>query len=131
MAFLYDKTGKLNIVVSDETEQRFRQAIADIKGFKKGNISEAAEEAFDLWFTNNYRPRSRKTEITGSWTVHHRSSFCHDVIGFFSFLKRPRLFHHYRLGICTSQLPVLSRRRHRSILINSYYCVNFRNLGGH
>lgn len=55
----------MNIVVSDETEQRFRQAIADIKGFKKGNISKAAEEAFDLWITNNYRPRSRKTEITG------------------------------------------------------------------
>jgi hypothetical protein len=65
MAFLYDRMGKLNIVVSDETEQRFRQAIADIKGFKKGNISKAAEEAFDLWITNNYRPRSRKTEITG------------------------------------------------------------------
>jgi hypothetical protein len=65
MAFLYDRMGKLNIVVSDETEKRFRQAIADIKGFKKGNISEAAEEAFDLWITNNYRPRSRKTEITG------------------------------------------------------------------
>jgi hypothetical protein len=65
MTFLFYRMGKMNIVVSDETELRFRQAIADIKGFKKGKISEAAEEAFDLWIANNYRPMSRKTEITG------------------------------------------------------------------
>ncbi len=41
--------GKMNVVVSDKTEDRFRKAIADYKGFKKGNLSEALEEAIDLW----------------------------------------------------------------------------------
>ena len=30
-------------------EERFRKTIADYKGLRKGNISEALEEAIDLW----------------------------------------------------------------------------------
>jgi hypothetical protein len=47
-SYIYDM-GKMNVVVSDKTEDRFRKAIADYKGFKKGNLSEALEEAIDLW----------------------------------------------------------------------------------
>jgi len=41
--------GKMNIVLSDEMENRFRRAIFEKKGMKKGNISEAIEEAIDIW----------------------------------------------------------------------------------
>jgi len=41
--------GKMNVVIADKTEDRFRKAIADTKGLRKGNISEALEEAIDLW----------------------------------------------------------------------------------
>ena len=45
--------GKMNIVLSDKTERRFREAVAYHKGMRKGNISEAAEEAFNLWIGYN------------------------------------------------------------------------------
>ena len=41
--------GKMNIVLSDKTEERFRKAVFENKGMKKGNISECIEEAIDLW----------------------------------------------------------------------------------
>ena len=44
--------GKINIVISDDTEQRFRQTIAKYKGFKKGDISEAVEDAINLWIVD-------------------------------------------------------------------------------
>jgi hypothetical protein len=47
--------GKMNIILQDKTEERFRKAVADYKGFKKGNLSEALEEAIDLWIRQKSR----------------------------------------------------------------------------
>ncbi len=41
--------GKMNIVLTDEQEKRFRKTVYEKKGYKKGNISEAMEEAIDCW----------------------------------------------------------------------------------
>ena len=41
--------GKMNIVLKDDLEERFRRAVFESKGMKKGNISEAMEEALNLW----------------------------------------------------------------------------------
>lgn len=41
--------GKINIVLSDEFEQRFRETVFKVKGMKKGNISEAIEDAIKEW----------------------------------------------------------------------------------
>jgi Family of unknown function (DUF5678) len=40
---------RMNVIIDDKLEERFRKAIADTKGLRKGNISEALEEAIDLW----------------------------------------------------------------------------------
>ena len=45
----------MNIKLSDETEERFRKAVANSKGMKKGNISIAIEEAIDLWIGEQKR----------------------------------------------------------------------------
>ncbi len=39
----------MTIVVSDELEERFREAIFKDKGMKRGNIHEAIEEAIEMW----------------------------------------------------------------------------------
>ncbi|MFZ0513922.1 MAG: hypothetical protein WAM14_20110 [Candidatus Nitrosopolaris sp.] len=39
----------MNIVIQDEIEERFRKTVANTKGFRKGNLSIALEEAIDLW----------------------------------------------------------------------------------
>lgn len=41
--------GKMNIVLSDDLEERFRKAVFERKGMKKGNISMALQEAIQQW----------------------------------------------------------------------------------
>jgi len=41
--------GKMNIVLDDEIEEKFRRAVFERKGMKKGNISKALEEAIQQW----------------------------------------------------------------------------------
>jgi hypothetical protein len=41
--------GKMNIVLPDDLEKKFRKAVFEKKGMKKGNISEALEEAVNGW----------------------------------------------------------------------------------
>jgi len=43
------RMGKMNVVLKDDLEERFRRAVFERKGMKKGNISEALEEAIELW----------------------------------------------------------------------------------
>lgn len=52
--------GKMNVILQDKTEERFRRAVADYKGFKKGNLSEALEEAIDLWIKAKAIERAAK-----------------------------------------------------------------------
>lgn len=40
---------KMNIVLPDDLEKKFREAVFKAKGMKKGNISEAMEEAIQKW----------------------------------------------------------------------------------
>lgn len=40
---------RMNVVIDDKLEERFRKTIADTKGLHKGNISEALEEAIEAW----------------------------------------------------------------------------------
>lgn len=39
----------MNIVLDDELEKKFRKAVFQKKGMKKGNISKALEDAIKQW----------------------------------------------------------------------------------
>ena len=52
--------GKMNIVLSDEVEEKFRKAVFERKGMKKGNISEAFEEAIQQWIDYRKKERCKK-----------------------------------------------------------------------
>ena len=41
--------GKMNIVLDDELEKEFREAVFKRKGMRKGNISKALEDAIKQW----------------------------------------------------------------------------------
>lgn len=41
--------GKLNIVIEDKLDKKLRETIFKTKGMKKGNLTEAVEEAIELW----------------------------------------------------------------------------------
>lgn len=41
--------GKLNVIIEDQLDRKFREAIFKTKGMRKGNLTEAIEEAIELW----------------------------------------------------------------------------------
>lgn len=41
--------GKLNVLIKDRLDRRFREVVFKRKGMKKGNLTEAVEEAMLLW----------------------------------------------------------------------------------
>jgi len=43
------KMGKLNIKIKKDLDKKFREAVFKRKGMKKGNLTEAIEEAMLLW----------------------------------------------------------------------------------
>ena len=46
-------TKKLIVEISDELDERFRNALFKSKGFKKGVIKEAMNEALETWIEEN------------------------------------------------------------------------------
>lgn len=53
---------KINITISKELDQKFRKAIADNLGFKRGNLQIAIEEALELWISKRVsKEKERKS----------------------------------------------------------------------
>jgi hypothetical protein len=52
----------MNIVVEDDIEEQFRRTVANTKGFRKGNISIALQEAIELWIKEQRRRKSKDGE---------------------------------------------------------------------
>jgi hypothetical protein len=50
---------KMNIVLPDELEEKFRKVVFERKGMKKGNISAALEEAIALWVQTTPETKSK------------------------------------------------------------------------
>jgi hypothetical protein len=43
---------KLTVLIRDELDEQFRNAVFKCKGMHKGNITAAIEEAMELWIKN-------------------------------------------------------------------------------
>ena len=41
--------GNLNVNINDDLDQKFREIVFRKKGMKRGNLTEAVEEALELW----------------------------------------------------------------------------------
>ena len=52
------KMGKLNLVISDEIDEKFRLEVAKRLGMKKGNLTKAVEEALELWLEGKVKKKS-------------------------------------------------------------------------
>jgi hypothetical protein len=54
-----DIMGRINVVLSDETEHRLRRTLVDLPDFggRKGDLSEAIESAIIEWLDENDKKR--------------------------------------------------------------------------
>lgn len=52
--------GKINLVVSDELEKQFRNAVFNKYGMKRGNIQKSVEEALKEWIKKQESPPAKK-----------------------------------------------------------------------
>lgn len=43
---------KLTVLIKDDLDEKFREAVFQRKGMHKGNITEAIEEAIDQWINS-------------------------------------------------------------------------------
>lgn len=50
---------KLIVEITDEMDKEFRDVLIETKGFKKGIIKEAIEEAIQAWIDKNAKPKKR------------------------------------------------------------------------
>ena len=44
---------KLTVLIDDKLDEKFREAVFKKKGMHRGNLTEAVEEAIDLWVRKN------------------------------------------------------------------------------
>jgi hypothetical protein len=56
--------GKINLVVSDELEKHFRDAVFKKYGMKRGNIQKSVEEALREWIQKQESPAPKKQSKT-------------------------------------------------------------------
>jgi len=51
---------KLTVLIDDKLDEKFREAVFKKKGMHKGNITEAIEEAIDLWIEQDLSKPPKK-----------------------------------------------------------------------
>lgn len=53
-------TKKWTVLVDDELDEKFRRAVFETKGMHKGNLTEAVEEAMELWIQKRMKEIEKK-----------------------------------------------------------------------
>jgi len=54
--------GRMDVIIADDLETKFRQEVLKSIGMKKGNISLAIEEAIKLWIESKSKKRSEASK---------------------------------------------------------------------
>jgi len=54
------KNVKMNVTVSKELDERFRETVARTLGFKRGNLQLAIEEAIEMWISEKAKQQKRQ-----------------------------------------------------------------------
>ena len=54
---------KMTVVIKDDLDERFREAVFRSKGLHKGNITEAIEEAIELWISKQAKETKETIKV--------------------------------------------------------------------
>ncbi len=55
--------GRVDLNVKDDLEKRFRDMVYQSKGMKKGNLTDALQEAMELWIEEEATQLSKKKVV--------------------------------------------------------------------
>lgn len=64
--------GKLNLIIQEDIDQNFRAEVFKRKGMKKGNLTEALEEAMQLWINSPIIEALKATAMNPDITCNER-----------------------------------------------------------
>ena len=54
--------GRIDIILPDELEERFRAEVAKQLGMRRGNLTLAIQEAIELWIETRHQGRSERAK---------------------------------------------------------------------
>lgn len=54
------KNVKINVTISKELDEEFREVVSKTLGFKKGNLQVAIEEALEMWIEAKAKKQKEK-----------------------------------------------------------------------
>jgi hypothetical protein len=52
---MVESMAKITVLIKDELDEKFREAVFKTKGMHRGNITEAIEEALNMWIAEQTR----------------------------------------------------------------------------
>jgi hypothetical protein len=51
---------KITVLIKDDLDEKFREAVFKAKGMHRGNMTEAIEEALEMWIDKQARSQGKK-----------------------------------------------------------------------
>lgn len=61
--------GTLNLVIRDDLDEKFRGEVFKRKGMKRGNLTEALEEALELWIDSDVILKLKQKAMKSNTTI--------------------------------------------------------------
>lgn len=81
--------GKLNLIISDELDDKFRLEVAKRLGMKKGNLTKAVEEAMEMWVASDVMEKLKEKAMRKDTMVTERL----DIVDTMKTTGKPALKH--------------------------------------
>lgn len=81
------KMGKLNLIISDELDDKFRLEVAKRLGMKKGNLTKAVEEAMEMWVNSDIMEKLKEKAMREDTTITERK----DIVNTLKSTGKPAL----------------------------------------
>ena len=79
--------GKLNLIINDGLDDKFRLEIAKRLGMKKGNLTKAVEEAMELWINSDVVQKLKQKAMKSDTTI----TEMRDIVDTLKTIGRPAL----------------------------------------
>ena len=83
------KMGKLNVIISDGLDEKFRLEIAKRLGMKKGNLTKAVEEAMEMWINSDIMGKLKEKAMKEGTTIMEREA----IVSTLKSIGKPALGH--------------------------------------